>query len=186
MTDKQFETTLKLIQDLSKTSQVQTPEPKIIQDLQKIVEARKALEEKSLGDVFKDLGINLRVTENGLFRLVDLSQGLTDNFGIFYDEVREQLAGNATKSVKEFGTVVSSVLATATEFSKKGIISPESFNALKQITDQYTQFNKLIQTSPDVAKAFDAETLNKFLFSTRQILIAIGSINISFLVLPVA
>ena len=179
-TDQQWETTLKLVQDLAKTTAVQTPEPKVLEDLRKIIDARKALEDKGLDDVFKELGMALRVTEGGMLKIIDYSSTIADNFGILYDTLREDLAGNATKSVQEFGVVVDNVIGSATEKLKAGLITPEAFNSLKQITDQYVQFNKLIQTTPEIAKVFDAETLDKFLFSTKQILISTGAITTEY------
>ena len=180
VTDKEWETTLKLIQDLVKTTEVQTPEPKILQDLQKVIDARKQLEEKTLADVFKDLGFVLTTTNDGLIKTVDLSAKLTDNFGILYDEFREDLGGNATKSIEEFGAVADRILKKATAALKEDLISPESFDSLKQIIDQYTQFNKLVQVTPDVAKVFDPTSLNEFFNATKQILISTGDITTEY------
>ena len=181
ITNSEYDKTLARVQELIKTAQVQSPAPKIVEDLKAIVDARKALEDKSLQQVFKDLGFDVTIADGALIKLEDNLMKARDEFGLFYDDLREQLAGNAlTASVQEFGNIVGNILNEASAKLSKGLITKEAFDALKLITDQYSQFNKLIQTTPEVRDVFDVESLNEFLKVTRDINIATGVIKFDY------
>ena len=181
LTNQQYELTLQKVQELIKTSQVQTPEPKVVADLRAIVDARKALEDKTLQEVFKDIGFDVNIVNGAFVKLEDNLKKVRDEFGLFYDDIREQLAGRAlTDSVSEFGVLVGDILNQASEKLSKGLITKEAFDALKLITDQYGQFNKLIQLTPEIRDIFDVESLNEFLKVTRDVNIATGIIKFDY------
>ena len=181
LTNQQYELTLQKVQELIKTSQVQTPEPKVVADLRAIVDARKALEDKTLQEVFKDIGFDVNIVNGAFVKLEDNLKKVRDEFGLFYDDIREQLAGRAlTDSVSEFGVLVGDILNQASEKLSKGLITKEAFDALKLITDQYGQFNKLIQLTPEIRDIFDVESLNEFLKVTRDVNIATGVIKFDY------
>ena len=180
-TDKSLEQTTKLIEELTKTTSVSAPEPKIIEYLTKIAEARKSLETKTLADVFNELGFDVNQA-NGQFKILnDTIEFSTDTFGEFYDEVRNQLSSGAVnQTVEEFGKTLGDVLNRASKQLSEGLITKESFDALRQITKQYEQFNKLIQTTPGVEKIFNTQSLNEFLKVTKDINIATGIIKVDY------
>ena len=173
--NEQYTDTLKFIEDLVNISEIKTPTPQIIQDIQKVVEARKALEERTLADVFKELSIDVSIA-NGEFGIFEDALGKTaDAFGQFYESNRKALSdGSVTQSVTDFGKTINLVLDEASQKLNETVITKEAFDALVGITEQYKNFNKLINLTPDI---FSAETLKPFFDATEKLLIAQDVIN---------
>lgn len=174
-TNKQYTDTLKFIQDLVNISKIDTPTPKIIDDIQKVVDARNALEDKTLQDVFKELGIGVSVINGSFGIFTDKLEDGEDAFGSFYENIRKTLTdGSVNESIIDFGNTVNNFVDQASEKLNQGLITKEAFNALVGITDQYEKFNKLINLTPEV---FSPEKLQPFFEATKEIGIATDLIN---------
>jgi hypothetical protein len=174
-TNKQYTDTLKFIEDLVNISEIKTPTPEIIQQLQKIVDARKSLEERTLSDVFKELAIDVSFANGEMGIIEDGIGRLTDAFGLFYDNNRKALSdASATQSVEEYGETINKLLDEASKKLNEGVFTKEAFDAFKGLTDQYKSFNTLINLTPDI---FSAETLKPFFDATKELLISQDIIN---------
>ena len=101
-----------------------------------------------------------------------------DKFGTFYESVRRTLASGAVqKSVQDFGVDVSKIVDEASKQLGEGAISKEAFDALIGITDQYSKFNKLIQTTPQIRDIFSVEDLGEYLKLVKDLNVAQGIIK---------
>jgi hypothetical protein len=177
-TNKQYTDTLKFIEDLVSIAEIDTPTPKVISDLQKLIDARIALEGQDLKDVFKELGFEIETTGGNFAVVADNITKAEDKFGVFYETIRKTLSSGAVqKSVQDFGLDISKIVDEASKQLGEGAISKEAFDALTTITDQYSKFNKLIQTTPAIRNIFNADDLNEFLKVTKDINIAQGVIR---------
>jgi hypothetical protein len=177
-TNQQYTDTLKFIEDLVTISEIKTPTPKVIDDLQKIIDARKSLEGQDLKGAFKEVGIEVDVLGGNLKVVSDEISKTQDNFGLFYESVRKELSdGSIIKSVADFSILVDGIVNQAASKLSTGEITKEAFDALVGITDQYEKFNQLINTTPDIRKVFNNEELNKFFQTIKQVGIGEEIIN---------
>ena len=177
-TNEQYTDTLKFIQDLVEIAEIDTPTPKVIDDLQKLIDARIALEGQDLVDVFKELGFEVETTGGNFSVVADNITKAEDKFGTFYESVRRTLASGAVqKSVQDFGVDVAKIVDEASKQLGEGAISKEAFDALIGITDQYSKFNKLIQTTPQIRDIFSVEDLGEYLKLVKDLNVAQGIIK---------
>ena len=196
ITEKAYQKTLEDIKKLVEISKVDVQAPAIIKELEAILSNRQALVPNDIVDVFKKIGINI-VEVNGELKglyetaskggeklgktLGDTVKVLTDEFGLFYDVVREDLSAKAlTEGVEEFGASIDKLLNEAQTKFKQGFITKEAFQAFEQITEQYRKFNKLIQTEKGITEVFDVKSLQEFLAVQKEIGIATGLIQYDF------
>jgi hypothetical protein len=199
LVEQTYQTTLERIKELVNISSIKVDAPQIIKQLEDIVSARKALVPDTIVDVFDKLGITIRTFNGQIIGLYDAaSRGnkelktlgsqlgdtvsvLSDEFGIFYDKVREDLSiKSLSQSVVDFGSTVDTVLNQAAEKFKAGEITKEAFDAFRGITDQYRKFNELIQSTPGVEKIFNQKSLQEFLEVQRKIGVATGVIKYEY------
>jgi len=199
LTEQAYQTTLERIKELVNISSIKVDAPEIIKQLEDIVSARKALVPDTIVDVFDKLGITIKTFNGqilGLYntaskgnkelktlgsQLGDTVGVLSDEFGTFYDKVREDLSiKSLSQSVIDFGATVDTVLNQAAEKFKSGEITKEAFDAFRGITDQYRKFNELIQSTPGVEKIFNQKSLQEFLEVQRQIGVATGVIKYEY------
>ena len=173
--NQQYTDTLKFIEDLVNISEIKTPTPQIIQDLEKVIQAREALKEQNLQDVFKELQIEVDIVNGSFIQFLDKLGQSEDYFGVFYESFRKILAGGAeSQSIIDFGATVNRVVDEASQKLSEGLITKEAFDALAEITTQYENFNKLINLTPNI---FTPEKLEPFFKATKEIGIATGVIN---------
>lgn len=199
LTEKAYQTTLDRIKELVNISSIKVDAPQIIKQLEDIVSARKALVPDTIQEVFDKLGITIETFNGRLIGLYsEASKGnkeletlgsnlgsivrvLSDEFGEFYDKIREDLSiKSLSESVVDFGATVDTVLNQAAEKFKAGEITKEAFDAFRGITDQYRKFNELIKTTPGVETIFNTNSLQEFLEVQRKIGVATGVIKFEY------
>lgn len=178
LTEEAYKTTLETIKELVNLSSVEVDSPQIIKDLQDILNARQSLVPKTLVDVFKTLGFNIDVVGGSVKNLTSNLDTLQDNFGSFYDVVREDLSVKALEQdVVNFGITVGNTLDQASKMFADGLITKEAFETLIGITDQYRAINKVIKEIPGLEKILGTNELKNFLQTQRNISIAMGDIQ---------
>lgn len=153
--------------------------PQIIENLNKIVEARRALTDKDLVDAFKEIGVQVSIV-NGQFEL--LGDNLTkdaDIFGKLYDDIRENLTRAVTDSsstIQDITRLVESYIDELSLKLQKGEITKAAFDAFVQLTDQYQNFADVIKKKP----ILPVEAVKAFLDTEREIQIATGNLTKDF------
>ena len=199
-TNSTYENLLGKLKDIVAVALVQTPEPKIIKDLEKFVSARKALIPDNLKDKFDEIGISIEMVGGKIIGIAkdglgsvdkelnsldrktgDVTQKLVDNFGILYLELRKILTeGSLTQGVIDFGNTVQEVLNQAQNQLATGLITKEAFDALKKITEQYKSLNTVISEIPNLKEILGPEKLVEYLDIQKNISIAQKEILYSY------
>jgi hypothetical protein len=197
ITEQEYSKTLDYIKKLVNVTSVDVKAPPIIKELEDILSSRQALTPDNLVDIFDKIGVSIATVQGKIYGLGEtvkkgnedlgqLGKGLgdrlniiEDTFGKFVDDVRSTLTDKAiTQGVVEFGKTVDEVITQAGMKLEKGLISQEAFNAFKEITEQYKQFNKLTQlVNPEV---FNVQNIKEFLAVQEKVLIYEGKINYTY------
>jgi hypothetical protein len=156
---------------IAETQKIDIKAPEIVEATKTIVDARKALQDIKLEDVFKKLGIEITLTNDKLTVTKDLLTTSVDEFGVLYEDIRKIISTAAqTETVDQFAETVKTALNLVSEEFQKGNITKSAFEAFQTLTKQYLDFNKVVQENP----TFKPETLKTFLDLEKQILIATG------------
>ena len=178
LTENAYKETLETIKELVNVTSIKVEAPQIIQELQSILTARESSIPETLVDVFQKLGFTLNIAGKSVLSLNDDVGKLVDNFGNFYDVVREELSLQVLEQdVISFGYTVGNILNQASDMFSNGLITKEAFGAIVQITDQYKALNTIIKEIPGLEKILGANELKDFLQTQRNVAIAMGDIQ---------
>ena len=163
--------------ELGQVSKVDVGVPKVVKELQDLITARKAADIPTLGDEFKKVGLLVGEAGGKFGVFANALDNYRDVFGEFYDSIRETLASGAiTQTTEQFANTINTILTDASKKLATGEITKEAFESLKGIVDQYKQFNKLIELTPETQKVFDESALKDYLNTVKNISIAQGDI----------
>ena len=156
---------------IAETQKIDIKAPEIVEATKTIVEARKALQDIKLEDVFKKLGIEITLTNDKFLVTKDILTTSVDEFGVLYEDIRKIIStASQTETIEQFGVTVKTALNLVSEEFQKGNITKTAFEAFQALTKQYLDFNRVVQENP----TFKPETLKTYLDLEKQILIATG------------
>ena len=184
----------KILDTLKKTIEIQKieiGEPKIIETLNKILDARKGLQDPSLEEAFKTIGLDIT---NGLNNATDAVDNTNDAFLELFDTLikideqglvgfNDELSVTSlrfdllTQTVEEFGVSVNKIVESAASKLKEGLIDKAQFDVIKGVTDQYAALNKLINQLPSDKAAEFRKNIELLLTTQRDLNISTGKFS---------
>ena len=167
---------------LAEISKISPPDPEVIKRLEEIVNLRKNLIEQEMGKPFEEIlkASGFKIEANKIVSDLNI---LKDEFGLFYESVRKDLASlalDAQTDVTQFVETTDLLINDLERKLKKGLITPEAFKAFVEIRDQYKQFKEIIQGIPNFSQVIGAEGLTKILNNFKDIQVSLGGIQFEF------
>ena len=165
--------------ELSQTPTVDLTPPEVIANLDKFVKTREALKDRTITDVFKELGIEVKVVGDSLTRVKDILEDPIDPFGQFYKEASSQINNvvkNLGATTEDVNRTINGFIDDANKLFKKGIITKEAQDVFLEVANEYKKLSKVLRDEPIIEQS-DFEILFEL---QKQIAILTGDITVIF------
>lgn len=167
----ELQSTIDAYKKIGELTKIDIQEPAIVKNIEAINEARKGLQLPTLESEFEKIGIKISTVNSQFSITKDLLQTSTDDFGRYYESIRQIISTAAqTEDVKTFSETIKVALNDASDLLQRGKITKGAFDAFKTLTEQYLGFNQVVKDNP----LFSTKDLSTFLDLEKQILIASG------------
>ena len=165
--------------ELSQVPTVDLTPPEVIANLDKFVKTREALKDRTITDVFKELGIEIKIVGESITRVRDILGTTIDPFGAFYKEASSAI-NNAVKDLgattEDVNKVINTFIDESNELFKKGIITKDAQAVFLEVANEYKKLAKVIRDEPLIEQS-DFEILIEL---QKQIAILTGEITVVF------
>jgi hypothetical protein len=169
--------------ELSQTPTVDLTPPEVIANLDKFVKTREALKDRTISDVFKELGIEIKIVNNEIRRLGDSLEEEIDPFGKFYQQASLEINSfikNLDASTDDVNRVINGYIDEANRLFKlgpeQGGITKEAQDVFLQVANEYKKLAKIVRDEPLVEQS-DLEILIEL---QKQIGILTGNITVVY------
>lgn len=167
------------LKELINISLKEVPEPKVLTDLKKLVDARNQLKPEVWQETLKSIGIGIEEVDGVVIKLTDNMTSLVDEVGKFYTgfaDGEDEIKGFEDRVVDffvegKFTEVRQEITAANEQFKKflaEGKINPNTYQSLVTLLDGYTRITDMADDLPTINQLFGAEEGIKLLSELDQ------------------